>query len=545
MTPTAALLGRSIGVAFVYFLAAVLGLSFAVVGNTVTLVWAPSGIALAAVLIYGYRMAWGIALGAFLANAWTGIPLAAAAGIAVGNTLECLVGALFLLRVAQFRISMERRRDVLALIALSALLSTEVSAFVGVVTLSVLGISSSNDYANVALNWWLGDMMGVLVFAPPLLVWKDHLRLPRPSRKTFEAACLLTTLAVVGVKIFGAPELTGTGTYTASLAVFPFVIWGALRFGQQGASLVTLTVATLAIWGTTQGTGPFAADGAVDSLMRWCAFAIVVAVTGLLLAASVEEQRRAQAALKKSHDELEQQVTERTRALSTLNNELKQEIIERRELETELIRVSEVQQQTIGRELHDGLGQHLTSLALLSATLHHKLAGTMPSQAPAAQRLVVLANQATAMTRSVARGLYPAALEVGGIRAALEQLAEDTHFLKGMACIFRGDTNLHVRDSLVAINLYRVAQEAVNNALKYSQAKNVCIDLAHVESGCRLCIIDDGIGIDAGQVAQTQGLGLNSMRFRASLLGGRFAVQKNALGGTTVEVLYPDLRSDE
>lgn len=544
MTQTTALLGRSVCVALVYWLAAVLGLHFAVVGNTVTLVWAPSGIALAAVLVYGYRMAWGIALGAFLANAWTGIPLAAAAGIAVGNTLACLIGALLLLRAADFRTSMERRRDVLALIVPAAMLSTEVSAFVGVVTLSILGISSSSDYANVALNWWLGDMLGVLVFAPPLLVWRGHLHLPRPTWKTFEAACLLTALAVVGVKIFGAAELTGTGTYTASLAVFPFVIWGALRFGQRGSTLVTLTVATLAIWGTTQGTGPFAADGGGDSLLRWCAFAIVVAVTGLLLAASVEEQHRAQVALKKSHDELEQQVTERTRALSTLNSELEQEIIDRRELETELIRVSEDQQQTIGRELHDGLGQHLTSLALLSATLHQKIAEATPAQAPAAQQLVVLANQATAMTRSIARGLYPAALEVGGIRAALEQLAEDTHFLNGMACTFRGDTDLHVSDSSMAINLYRIVQEAVNNALKYSQAKHVRIDLARVDSGCRLCIIDDGIGIDVERLAQTQGLGLNSMRFRASLLGGRFAAQKNALGGTTVEVLYPDLRSE-
>lgn len=543
MTPTAALLGRLICVAFVYFFAAVLGLNFAVIGDTVTLVWAPSGIALAAVLIFGYRMAWGVALGAFLANAWTDIPLSAAAGIAVGNTLECLVGALFLNRVAHFRIAMDRRRDVLALIALSAVLSTELSAFVGVATLALLGVASSNDYATVAFNWWLGDMMGVLVFAPPLLVWRGSLRGARPSLKAVEAACLLIALAVVSVKIFGAPELTGREAYSASLAVFPFVIWGAIRFGQPGASLVTLTVTMLAIWGTVHGTGPFAVGDPVDSLLRWCAFAIVVAVTGLLLAASVAEQQRAQTDLKKSHDELEQQVTERTRDLSKVNADLKQEMTERRHLETELIRVSEVQQQAIGRELHDGLGQHLTSLALLSATLRQKLVEKMAPEAQATQRIVELANQATAMTRAVARGLYPVALEVGGIRAALEQLAEDTHFLKGMTCVFRGDADLPALDSLVAINLYRVAQEAVNNALKYSQAEHVYIDLARSEDSCRLCISDDGIGIDVERLAQAQGLGMHNMRYRASLLRGSFSVRRNAQGGTTIEVFYPDLRS--
>lgn len=534
-------IARLLGVTVLYAAAAIGGLNYAVVGSTVTLVWAPSGIALAALLVWGYRMVFGVALGAFLANAWTGIPLLAAAGIATGNALAALLAAFLLLRLAHFRGALDRRRDVLALMVLAAMLGTLLSASVGVATLALGGLVPLGDYATVGLKWWLGDMMGVLVVTPPLLVWLSRTRPVLSSSNVLELIGLLATLVAVSHTIFGAPELAVQGYYPASLAVFPFIIWGALRFGQWGASLVTLVVSVLAIWGTTQGTGPFVVDQPVDSLVRWCAFAIVVAVTGLLLAASVAEQRRAQAELKASHDELERRVGERTRDLSRSNADLRREMSERRHLETQLIRVSEEQQQAIGRELHDGLGQHLTSLALFSATLRQQLAEwAQPEAEAAARRIVDLANQASAMTRSMARGLYPAELALGGLTAALAQLAEHTRSLPAMDCVFHADPNLQVRDPLVAINLYRIAQEAISNAVKYSQARQLRIDLTRVIGAHRLCVSDDGIGLDPRQARHDQGVGMHSMRYRASLLGGTFEVLANRPSGTRISVLYPD-----
>lgn len=527
------------GVALLYAAAAIGGLMYAVVGSTVTLLWAPSGIALAALLGYGWRMSFGIALGAFLANAWTGIPLAIAAGIATGNTLEALVGAVLLNRLTSFHNALDRRRDVIALIVLAAIFSTTISAFVGVAALALGGIVSINEYAAAGLTWWLGDMMGVLVVAPPLLIWLGH---PRPALsplKAAEALGLGAALVFVSYKIFGAPESAGHGHYPASLAVFPFVIWAALRFGQWGASLVTLIVSLLAVLGTSQGTGPFVVDLPVDSLVRWCTFANVVAVTGLLLGASVAEQQRAQADLKSSHGDLERRVGERTRDLAGSNADLQREMAERRRLETELIRVSEEQQKAIGQELHDGLGQHLTSLALFSASLQQTLAERAQPEASLAGRIRELIDQAITMTRAVARGLYPVALESDGLAAALEQLAEHTRSLQGMACTFRCDPHFRVRDPLVAINLYRVAQEAVNNAVKYSRASHLRIDLAKLGGQHRLAISDDGIGIDPERIGHGQGLGMHSMRYRASLLGGRFAIERNAQGGTTIAITYP------
>ncbi|UUZ66090.1 hypothetical protein LP417_32470 [Polaromonas sp. P1-6] len=109
-----------------------------------------------------------------------------------------------------------------------------------------------------------------------------------------------------------------------------------------------------------------------------------------------------------------------------------------------------------------------------------------------------------------------------------------------MACVFRSDLDLWVRDPLVAINLYRVAQEAVNNAVKYSQARHLRIDLARLDGKHRLSVSDDGIGFDPERIWHGQGMGMHSMRYRASLLGGVFAIERNAQGGTTVAIIYPD-----
>lgn len=536
---------RLAGVALLYLAGATVGLMYAVVGSTVSLVWPPSGIALVALVAYGYRMSVSVALGAFLANAWTGIPISVAAGIAIGNTLEPVLALFLLERLAHFERTLNRRRDVLALIILAAIISTTLSAFIGSASLMLGGMVSLDEYASVTLKWWLGDMMGVLVVAPPLLLWLYH---PRPllsPMKTLEALGLAGALAIVSHLIFGSPELAGHGYYPAALAVFPFIIWGALRFDHWGAILVTLFVSLLAVLGTAHGTGPFADVSPVDSLVRWCTFVNVVAVTGLLLAAANAEQRRVQEDLKSSHDELEQRVRERTTDLVRTNAGLKRQITKRKHLEAVLIRVSEDQQKTIGRELHDGLGQHLTSIAFFGATLQQQLNERSLPEAEVARRIVELINQAIDMTRAVAKGLYPVALESGGLSAALEQLADNTRSLQGIACNFRPSPDVQIDDPLVAINLYRVAQEAINNAVKHSQASQLWIELSHRAGNHRLAVGDNGIGFDPGHIVTDNGLGMHNLRYRASLLGGSFVIESNALGGTTVAVIYPAARGKQ
>lgn len=532
------LFARLTGVALLYFLSGLAGLEFAVVGHTVTLVWPPSGIALVATLIFGYRMAAGIFVGAFLVNALTDVSGFVAAGIAVGNTLEALAGA-FLLRLARFRPALDRRRDVFAFISVAATLATMLSASVGVLALMLAGEVPTTTFVGVWLTWWLGDMMGVLVMAPLLLLGFSQPLPLHGLRQGLEALALLVGTLAIGYGIFLVPDPSGRGGLAAALAMLPFVIWGALRFSLWGASLVTLVFSVLAIWGTVHGNGPFAVGPAQESLLLWCAFTNLLAITGLLLAASGAEERRSHRALQEAHGALEQRVRERTAELARINVGLQQEMAERRRLEGALIQADEKQQRALGRELHDGLGQQLTSTAFFAATLAQRLERQGRPEAEAAQRIVTLTNQAIDMVRALARGLYPAALESAGLRAALQELADNTRMLNNVDCELWVGPTVHIDEASLAIHLYRIAQESVNNALKHGQAKHINISLETVAGQHRLTVSDDGCGFDPAELATGPGMGLHNLRYRAALLGGELIIDSQPRVGATVTAVCP------
>ena len=526
-------------VALAYFASAKLGLAYAVVGGAVSLVWPSSGIALVALLVMGFAAAPGIAIGSFLANMSVGVPLPMAALIGFGATAAALTATLLLTCVARFQITLDRIRDVLAFVILAAAVSTAVSALIGATALLGAGRVSASEYGKAVLEWWLGDMMGVLVVAPPLL---SLLASPGPvhsAKQAVEACGLAVATLWASYLIFGAPELAGHGYYPSALAILPFIIWAALRFDHLGTTFATLMVSIVAIWGTTNGTGPFAAESPTDSLVRWCAFANVVAVTGLLLVAAHAQEKRVHSLMQASHIELERRVQERTRDLERANHELKQEMARRRLLEAELIRVGDQQQRLIGRELHDGLGQHLTSLGFYCATLSQTLQKHGHPSATDAATIVGLVKQASLMTRKIAHGLDPVAMESGGLAVALQGLAQTTCALDGIDCTLRIGSDVDLLDPPMQINLYRAAQEAVNNALKYSRGHHIGIDLEREGGMQRLSISDDGVGVDPEKMERASGLGLHNLRHRASLLGGSCTITRNALGGTTVAISYP------
>ena len=526
-------------VALAYFAGAKLGLAYAVVGGAVSLVWPSSGIAIVALLALGPEVALGIALGSVLANMSVGVPLPVAAAIGLGATAAALTASLLLKRVAQFQITLDRIKDVIAFIFLAATASTAVSALIGASALVAGGLAPVSEYGAALLEWWLGDMMGVLVVAPPLLALLTYPSPIRSARQAAEACGLTIAIFWVSYLIFGAPELARHGYYPAALAIFPFTIWAALRFGHLGTCLSTLLVSIVAIWGTTNGTGPFVAESPVDSLVRWCTFANVVAVTGLLLVAATAQEKRIHSLLLASHVELERRVQERTQDLERANNELKQEMVRRRLLEAELIRSGDHQQRLIGRELHDGLGQHLTSLGFYCTALNQELEKQSHPAAANAATIVELVKQASLMTRKIAHGLDPVAMDSGGLTVALQGLAQTTCALNGIDCALRIESDVDVLDPPMQINLYRAAQEAVNNALKYSHGRRIWIDLERESGMQRLSISDDGVGVAQEQMERATGLGLHNLRHRAILLGGSCTVTRNALGGTTVAISYP------
>jgi class 3 adenylate cyclase/integral membrane sensor domain MASE1 len=265
------------GLAIAYYGAAKLGLELAFETSSVTAVWPPTGIALAALVLWGYRLWPGVALGAFLANSWTGIPLYAELGITLGNTLEALAGAWLLHRVAGFRPSLDRPRDVIALALLAGGVSTAISATVGVGSLLLAGEIDRDGLASVWRTWWLGDMMGDLVVAPALLIGVTHWPFRQAPGRPLEAALVALLLVGGGMLVFSQSTVL-------TFLVFPPLIWATFRFWQPGAALGSLLLAGIAVTFTAHDIGPFSGRPPDEQLLLAQAFVGVAGLTALILA---------------------------------------------------------------------------------------------------------------------------------------------------------------------------------------------------------------------------------------------------------------------
>jgi len=291
----------TLAVAAAYFAAAKIGLSMASVADQVTLVWPPSGIALACLLRFGFGVWPGVALGAFFANATANEPLPTAFGIAIGNTLEGLLGA-WLLGRAGFNPRMERLNDVLGLVAVAVVLSPIVAATVGVASLSLGGVEPWSRADLLWRVWWMGDAMGILIVAPPLLAW-THSRPRFWPRRVVEAVAVAIALGAICLMVF-AGWRSPVEEEPLSYLVFPFIIWTAFRFQQLGSTLAVFLVSVVAIWGTLHGFGPFATGSENEGLFLLQTFLGVVALTGLTLAGATAERDGALNQVREGHSVL-------------------------------------------------------------------------------------------------------------------------------------------------------------------------------------------------------------------------------------------------
>ena len=300
-----------LGVAGAYYLAAQTGFAFAFATKQVTAIWPPTGVALAVLVIGGRRFWPGVALGAFLANITSSEPLLVALGIMAGNTLEAVIGAWLLSRVPGFRASLERMRDVLALVLGAAVLSTMVSATVGVLSLMAGGLVKASAFGPVWRVWWLGDLGGDVLVAPVLLVFASLVARPGWARVALQSVAAATVLAAVGLLAFTSSE-------PIAYALFPVVFGVALWFRQPGATLSSLALACVAVWATKHGHGQFIASSPDTEMLRAQTFVGVIALTAMLAAAIRTERAAAedQVAL------VERLVGERTQELSAANREL-------------------------------------------------------------------------------------------------------------------------------------------------------------------------------------------------------------------------------
>ena len=267
-----------------------------------TAVWPPSGIALAALLLAGYRVWPGIWLGAFLANLWDvsapanvasfGTHLVVSSGIATGSTLQALLGCYLLHRWVGNETSLDRARNVFQFVAI-ALLVCLVGATVGVTVLVLADLTQWPQYVFSWWTWWLGDSVGILVLTPLLLVWNKPAWLEPNARRLLEASLLSALLVGVGLFVFGGWAPWGLVTAALTYMTVPLLVWAAFRFGEHGAMAALLLVSGMAVGGTVHGHGPFVHKTLHDSLLLLQTFVGVLAVTVLALTGALAERRRA------------------------------------------------------------------------------------------------------------------------------------------------------------------------------------------------------------------------------------------------------------
>jgi len=312
-------LARALALAAAYFVVAKIGLRYATIGPSISPVWPPTGLAVAALVLLGPRYWPAILLGAFVANATTSIPLLAAGGIACGNAAEAMLAAYLLRSRAGQHLALDDLRGVRTLVAVAAPVGALASATVGVTSLWLAHVVPGAGVWSALSLWWAGDYLGALVVAPVLLTWVGPAGERIGRRTALEMSLLVGGAVLATMAIFGGllpVSLLPPAEYPFLL--FPFVVGAALRFGPRGASLLTVTVATLVVGYTARGGGPFVMQTVPSTNTALLLYVGILAVTGLSLGPATPRHERAERALRTANEQLAAVIQSSPLAIYTL-----------------------------------------------------------------------------------------------------------------------------------------------------------------------------------------------------------------------------------
>jgi signal transduction histidine kinase len=482
------------GVGAIYWLAAKAGLQLAYLHGTVSALWPPVGVGMAALILFGPRLWPGIVLGDLAVGDYS-TPIGTVLGQTVGNTLEVLIAALLFFRLAEGRTHFGRMRDIAALVAAAAA-GTAVSATFGTASLRLGSVIPVGQIGQVWRTWFLADLSGALVFAPLLLCWADvriHAITRRRALEAFAVVALIVVLALL------------PSQRDVPYIVFPLLIWAALRAGPRGAAAAVALVTSLTVFNTAHHEGPFVRATITQSLLATQLFVAAAALTSLVLGAVIEERRGALEALRANERRLR---TSRARIVQAAD-------AERRRLE---------------RNLHDGAQQRLVSLALTLRLARLRIdkdpAGADHLLAEASGELQCALDE----LRELARGIHPAVLADRGLRPALEVLASHAHLPVELTT--RIPTRL---PSPVEAAVYYVAAEGLTNIAKYADATAATLRLETINKSVVLRVSDNG----SGGADPHHGTGLRGLADRVEALGGKLELHSPPGQGTLLTASIP------
>jgi len=328
-----------LSVAAAYFVAGRIGLRLAFVNASATAVWPPSGIAIAALLLFGRSLWPAVFVGAFLVNFSTTPSLALALGIAAGNTLEAVAGAWLVRRYARGVFAFDRPSDVFRFAFFGGLLCTAISPTVGVTSLGLAG--RLHAPFDTWFTWWLGDVSGVLVVAPLVLLWMRPPRFEWTMQRRIELAALAVTLVVVGTVIFSDVLRPPGNPSLPYYLLVPVLLWAAYRFTSRESATAVALLTGIAIVATLRGLGPYAVGNANASLVLLEGFMSMWSIASLAMNAAVAQQREYGESTRMLNERLEQRVSDRTERLRESNENLRRQNAELADAEEQL-RMSEM-----------------------------------------------------------------------------------------------------------------------------------------------------------------------------------------------------------
>ena len=283
----------------VYFIAGKFGLMLASLHASASPVWPAAGIALAALLVLGYRAWPAIIVGAFLVNVTTAGNVATSLAIASGNTLEAVCGAWLVNRFAGGTTAFDRPQGVVKF-ALAAVVSTIISPVFGVTSLALGGFADWANFGAIWLTWWLGDTTGDLLIAPLIILWSIPSKWRWNRREAVELGILLLLLFVLSEAVFCGWLTISARNYPIAFISLPIVIWTAFRFRQRETATGVFILSAIAIWGTMHGFGPFVGETENQSLLGLQSWTAVLTITAMALSAGMAERGRAEEALRES-----------------------------------------------------------------------------------------------------------------------------------------------------------------------------------------------------------------------------------------------------
>src|SRR5215813_5226330 len=507
-------------VCIAYFAAGRVGLAAPFTSGNVSPVWPASGIALSAVLLLGWRIWPGIALGAFLTNLLSPIPHIAAAGLALGNTLAALTGAFLLRRMRGFRPSLSRLMDILQLVTLGALTSPTVSASIGVATLFATHLQPWKVVPLAWLIYWLGDAMVVLLITPLVLTLSSIVRMRRG--RIMELITLIVTLVFACLTVFNDRILGEVKHDVLAFGVFPFIIWAAIRLGMVGSSMAVLVIATIATSETALGSGPFAQGSPFQNSALLQVYLAVLAISGLSLAAVIAEREQAEA--------------ERTQSIRDQANQA--EVL--RDLSGRLLQMQDEERRRLARELHDSVGQMVIAMDFNLGVIG-KSQNLSPEAARALKENATLGAQLSQEIRTLSHLLHPPLLDEVGLESALQW------YVSGFTERSKIEVDLDIPPDLprlareMEISIFRLVQESLTNIYRHSGSRTAAVSLVH-EGGMLSLYSEDfgkGMGLEESRPFQAQtGVGIRGMRERVRQFGGSLQIESNRTG-TRVIARFP------